>query len=160
ADVLLVGGSQGLYRLLNPLGLDNTTNPPSPHPLATWTPVPPVPTPASVNVAIPGDNNNLTFTSRLAGADLNGLSVNIIQGGSGPGAGTWAPFPNQLALRAPPDPPANDVIALPNGPNVSAVPPTPAAGGVLPAGRYVYGVSFPDASGTESNLSVPTTPVT
>src|SRR5205085_2833271 len=47
ADVLLVGGSQGLFRLTRPLGDRLLTQPP----------LVPVPAPASVVVTIPGDNN-------------------------------------------------------------------------------------------------------
>ena len=146
-----MGGGEGLFRVINPLGDPAVLGGQSAYPAI------PVVSPASVDVAIPGVNNNLTFTSRQPGEDLNGLTVQLFsRDSSGPATVTWDPFGNRLLIDARPDTTANDVLALLNGPDVTGVTTkAEAAGGTLPVGLYAYKVSFLDSTGAEGNLSGP-----
>ena len=119
----------------------------------------PVPTKATVDVTIPGDNNDLRFTAVQPGDELNETTIHFVnRGGTGPATVTWNPFTKQLIFDVRDNTTANDVIALLNGPNVAGPPATTAVGapgGTLSAGDYAYKISFVDLAGAEGNLSAP-----
>ncbi|HAM72036.1 MAG TPA: hypothetical protein DCM86_10370, partial [Verrucomicrobiales bacterium] len=147
-DVLLVGGTRGIYRVFNPLG--------DPAMAGKAYPAISEPSRAAITVPIPGDNNDLIFTARQPGDAWSDTTVHFVnRGGTGPATVTWNPFTDSLVFDIRAATTATDILALLNGPDVSGITLTPLAGaGTLAAAEYRYKVSFLDASGTEGNLSV------
>ncbi|MFC1858440.1 hypothetical protein ACFL9U_10530, partial [Thermodesulfobacteriota bacterium] len=111
---------------------------------------------ATISIEIPGNNNDLRFTTVRSGDSLNDATVHFVnQSGTGPATVTWNPFTEQLVFDVRDNTTANDVLAILNGPDISNIGKADDAGGKLAKGAYVYKISFLDNTGAEGNLSTP-----
>ncbi|MBU6398951.1 MAG: LEPR-XLL domain-containing protein, partial [Verrucomicrobia bacterium] len=133
-DVLLVGGVGGVYRLFNPVG-DPTNVGTVNYPVITAAP-------ASVTVVSPGDQNDLLFTAKQNGAQLNGVTISFVDTGKGAGNETvqWNPFAKTLVF---------DITT-----NLTTAARVQTVLKANPAANAVFDVTFPNDNGTTGSGKV------